>query len=116
MRATPVPAASRGQVRGRSQNRCERCGTPCQTGHWHHRRSRSVRDEHTHHACNGLWLCTTCHLWVHANPMAARAGGFILPRVAALPEQYPVQTPWGLRLHRCNGMYDLAPINETEQP
>jgi hypothetical protein len=52
---------------------------------WHHRRSRSVRDEHTHCPCNGITLCGPGnnhgdHGWAHSNPFEARAQGLIISR------------------------------------
>lgn len=78
MRATPIPQASRLAVQNRSQGRCERCGGPGH--HWHHRRSRSIRDELTHSPANGTLLCTFDHAWVHAHPKEAKIEGFIVPR------------------------------------
>jgi hypothetical protein len=72
----------------RDQSRCVRCGmmTP---GHWHHRRSRSIRDDITHSPCNGINLCGTCHDWVHAHPFEARAQGWIVSRYKD-PRQEPI--------------------------
>lgn len=100
-----IPDASRVSVRTRSHHRCERCGVPAPRGEWHHRRSRSVRNEHTHCACNGVWLCGTCHREVHANPVHARDTGFIVSRHIDLPGIVAVSTPWGDRLHDCGGGY-----------
>jgi hypothetical protein len=58
---------------------------------WHHRRSRSVVDECQHAVCNGMWLCRTCHAWVHRHPFEARRTGFIVSRYA-LPHDEPVKT------------------------
>lgn len=108
MRATPIPTRSRALVIARARDRCERCGVLMTVGHWHHRRSRSVRDDHTHCPCNGVWLCRGDHEWVHAHPMEARQGGFILSRVTAIPAVEPVETPWGMRLHSCDGTYKIT--------
>lgn len=71
-----IPAESRETVTRRDRGLCFRCGG---TGtDWHHRRSRRVRDEHTHCACNGLLLCRTCHKWAHANPRDAMELGYIV--------------------------------------
>lgn len=79
---TRIPEASYALVRTRDLWRCFRCGCPADPGEWHHRRGRSVVDEHRHEACNGLNLCSTCHAWVHANPFEARAKGWIVSRHA----------------------------------
>lgn len=86
---------------------------PAPSGHWHHRRSRSVRDTHTHCPCNGVWLCGTCHTWVHANPFDARSGGWIISRWATLPGTHPYRTPRGWVVAHCNGGSTFA---TTDQP
>lgn len=90
MKATPIPSLSRNLVVARDRSRCVRCGSPVRPGEWHHRRSRSVRDELTHQPSNGILLCQVCHLWVHANPFEARGAGWIVSRYA-LPDQEPVR-------------------------
>lgn len=75
------------------------------TGHWHHRRSRSVKDGHTHCPCNGTWLCPSCHEWAHHHPFEATAVGFIVSRFTTEPGDKPLQTPWGERLHDCTGQF-----------
>lgn len=88
MKATPIPTSSRKAVRERDRDRCVRCGGAGSA--WHHRRSRSVRDEHTHHPGNGVLLCKTCHDWVHGHPAAAMDDGLILSR----HEAEPCTRPW----------------------
>lgn len=78
MKATGIPHKSRDAVKARAMGRCERCGM--QGSHWHHRRSRSIRDAITHSPVNGVWLCSTDHVFVHANPRQAREEGFIVSR------------------------------------
>lgn len=80
MKATRIPEKSRVIVQGREQMRCALCGTPAMDGHWHHRRSRSVRDELTHSPINGVWVHPGCHDWIHANPFESRGLGFIVSR------------------------------------
>lgn len=75
-RATPIPTKSRVSLRSRSAGRCERCGMGA--AHVHHRRTRSIRDLHTHCLCNLVHLCSTCHVWAHAHPADARETGFIV--------------------------------------
>lgn len=103
--ATDIPTWSRRAVREREKDRCARCGAPIKAGHWHHRRSRRVRDEHQHHPCNGVLLCGTCHTWVHANPFLARKSGFIVSAHEPEPGKIPVDTVWGLRSHLCDGTF-----------
>ena len=103
-----IPDASRALVRNRSHGRCERCGVPTANGEWHHRRGRAVKDEHTHHPCNGVWLCGMCHREVHALPILSRDMGFIVSRHIDLPALVAVTTPWGIRHHDCGGGYTFT--------
>ena len=107
MKATPIPKRSRDVVRARDRHRCVRCQIPAPNGHWHHRRSRSIRDAHTHCPCNGVWLCPTCHAFVHAHPQQAREEGLIAPR-SANPQAVPFRTPLGWRLPDCDGGWTVA--------
>lgn len=75
---------------------------PSPHGHWHHRRSRSVRDAHTHCACNGVWLCAVCHSWVHSHPNEARDAGLIVSRYD-LPMTISFKTPLGWIRPDCLG-------------
>lgn len=72
-----IPTVKRRQVKERDGGRCTRCQMA--GAQWHHRRSRRVVDEHTHCACNGLWMCPTCHRWAHDNPITAKRTGQIIP-------------------------------------
>lgn len=92
-------------MKAREHHRCCRCGVPAPRGQWHHRRTRSVIDSHTHCSCNGVWLCATCHRWVHANPVKAREDGFIVSRFTLEPASRPVSTVWGVRWHTCDGTF-----------
>lgn len=76
-------------------------------GHWHHRRSRSVVDEHQHCPCNGVWLCSTCHSWAHAHPFEARTTGFIVSRHAQ-PSEHEVQTFLGTLHLKCDGLFKFT--------
>ena len=105
MAASPIPPAARRAVRERISGRCLRCGAPAPHGHWHHRRSRSVQDEHTHSPGNGAWLCGTCHTWVHAHPFEARATGFIVSRHTLDPGTQPVQSYAGWMLLDRSGAF-----------
>lgn len=98
-----IPQRSRNLVKGRDFGRCIRCagrGTA-----WHHRRSRSVVDEHTHCPCNGVWLCKTCHDWVHAHPFEARTAGWIVSRHVEQPSDEPVDSHFGTLLLMCDGLF-----------
>lgn len=108
MPATAIPEWARLIVKDRAGVRCERCGTPNPTGEWHHRRSRSTRGQHQHCPCNGVWLCMTCHQWVHAHPLMARLSGWIVSRHAERPQEFPVHTYIGLRFHDCVGNYEWS--------
>lgn len=83
-----IPDQQRSVVKVRDNWRCVRCGS--KGSEWHHRRSRSVVDDHRHCACNGVWLCKACHDWTHAHPFEARALGLIVSR-AAIPTEHPVK-------------------------
>lgn len=98
-----IPKIEREIVRGREKDRCIRCAVPSPSGHWHHRRSRSVKDKHQHCACNGVWLCSPCHQWVHAHPFEARQNGLIVSRHTNDPGIIPMQSAWGWRTHDCYG-------------
>lgn len=96
-----IPASSRQIVKARARGRCERCNGV--GAEWHHRRTRSVRDDHRHCPCNGVLLCSGCHQWVHAHPFEARQAGWIVSRHTVQPGLHPVHTLWGVRWHDCDG-------------
>lgn len=85
---------SRVLVRARDEHRCVVCGM--RGLDWHHRRTKSVHDEHTHCPCNGITLCGPGnnhgdHGWVHGNPFEARAQGLIISRhETRMPFEVPV--------------------------
>lgn len=99
--ATLIPPERRREVEERD-TWCVRCGGVRALA-WHHRRGRSVVDEHRHCACNGILLCTTCHRWVHANPEASRERGLIVNREMPVPGRVPVKCLDGWWLNLCNG-------------
>lgn len=66
---------SQEQIRERDMDRCIRCGQSDGL-HVHHRRLRSQGGPSTW--ANQVTLCTVCHSWVHAKPVAAHAAGLIL--------------------------------------
>ena len=98
---TQIPDLSRGLVTMRDRYLCVRCGM--RGTDWHHRRSRSVHNEHTHHPCNGILLCSACHRWVHANPFLARGSGLIVPRYVDHPADVSVDTYMGQMRLDCEG-------------
>lgn len=88
--ANPIPPESREAVEKRDAYRCVRCAG--KGSDWHHRRSRRVRDEHTHSPANGVLMCRTCHQWVHANPAKAKTLGLVLTQWEPDPASKPVRT------------------------
>lgn len=109
---TQIPTLSRALVRNREMGLCARCGG--RGAEWHHRRSRSVRDEHQHCACNGVWLCKTCHSWAHANPFDARSVGMIVSRYKS-PTESPIWTAdYGWVMFDCHGSRADAPPHLIE--
>ena len=84
---------------------------------WHHRRSRSVRDDHTHCPCNGITLCgrgntSGDHGWAHTNAFEARAKGLIISKHdQRLPFEVPVLTHNGWVLLGCTG--EVTPTDES---
>lgn len=99
-----IPTAKRQQVRERAKGMCERCSGPGY--HWHHRRRRAIKDDHTHCSCNGVLLCGTCHEWAHAHPQIARQQGWIVIASALQPGAAAVETIWGRRVLTCDGRYE----------
>ena len=97
----PIPASSRQSVSDRDRGLCVRCAGP--GADWHHRRGRSVKDEHTHCPCNGVTLCRTCHNWVHANPADAQEKGYIVARHIPDPDSIWVRAWWGWVSLSCTG-------------
>lgn len=74
-----------------------------------------MRDDHQHCACNGIWLCATCHRWVHANPFEARQHGWIVSRHQSDPSSEPVLTAqfgWVFLDH--TGGYEYVPEDLIE--
>jgi len=68
---------TREEIRMRDENRCAKCGRGGSL-HVHHRIRRSQGGQDTPE--NLITLCQECHRWAHTNPMAARRGGFLLPK------------------------------------
>ena len=92
MSAVPKPVAA--AVDRRDEYACVRCGhsLAVSSGSRHHRQRRAVGG---HHVANLVLLCgsgsTLCHGWVHANPAAARAAGWIVATWVKDPGDVPVQ-------------------------
>lgn len=107
-----IPTTVRLKVKIRDRFRCCRCGMS--GAEWQHRRSRSVRDEHTHCTCNGIWLCSECHAWVHAHPLLARIAGWSVSRSQRQPGLEPVDCiqHGGKVLLDCDGGF--APYEEGD--
>lgn len=99
----PIPTRSRQLVHRRDLGRCFRCGSPARSGAWHHRRGKAVPGQHQHCPCNGIWLCNTCHTWVHGHPFEARAKGWIVTRHQEFPGAEPAQSHFGVLLLDCDG-------------
>jgi hypothetical protein len=70
--------------------------------HLHHRKLRSQTGGGW--VENGITLCPSCHVWVHANVAAARATGLIVPSWAD-PEATPVLTWRGPGLLNTSGEF-----------
>lgn len=114
--ADEIPAISRIRVRVRDLQACARCFMPLEQGHWHHRRSRSIRDTHRHCACNGVWLCAHDHQWVHAHPFEARQVGLIVSRHTAQPGTVPFRRGDGAWiLPDCAGDKKIVEANDIAE-
>ena len=73
-KGNPIPANVRMTVDERDNRQCLRCGARSRAQH-----HRTRRREGGHAVSNIVSACDACHRWIHANPVAARAGGFIIP-------------------------------------
>lgn len=106
-----IPAKSRVLVRARDEHRCVVCGM--RGLEWHHRRTRRVRDDHTHCPCNGITVCgrgndSGDHGWIHTNPFEAQVHGLIISRYSPrLPFEVPMLTHQGWVLLGCEGQVTL---------
>lgn len=115
MSGNEIPHEARQLIYTRSDMRCERCGVSVtwNGGHVHHRQGRALRD---HRAVNLFHLCTDCHRWVHANPVAARSYGYIVSRHED-PADVPVMHYLYARVFlAANGDFLLAASKEGEAP
>lgn len=94
----------RAVVEKRDRGLCVRCtgkGTD-----FHHRRSRRVRDKHTHCSCNGIMLCRTCHKWAHSYPLDAQAEGYIVSQWQ--------ESPGFVRVRGWVGWLEMDCVGEAE--
>lgn len=66
-----------------------------------------MSDEHQHCSCNGIYLCRTCHDWVHAHPFEAKAAGWIVPRSNPEPGSVPATAHFAVLVLDCDGNYEL---------
>lgn len=85
-----IPTAVREAVKERQDNQCARCGN---TGAEHHHRMR--RREGGHGKENIVYLCSTDHRWVHANPKRAQEDGYIIPIHVTDISEVPIKTFMG---------------------
>jgi len=78
-----VPTRTRILVKGRADNRCERCSQykPLEMSH---RIARGMGGSKVGQDNPALYnaLCHACHAWVEANPLLAHAGGWKVDRGA----------------------------------
>lgn len=78
----------------RGHGLCEKCGENPPTDRHHRKRRRDGGDV----LSNLLFLCSTCHHWLHDTPESvtrARQLGYIVPALGiAEPDTYPV-LQWG---------------------
>ena len=102
----PIPTEARRLVRLRDFDKCVRCSGKAAA--WHHRRRRAVDDDHQHCTCNGILLCHTCHLWVHAHPFEARRFGFVVSSHESFPGNVPVLAYFSMIRLDCTGTYEWA--------
>lgn len=106
MAGNPIPQASRIVVGKRDHLLCARCSMKATD--WHHRRKRSVADEHQHCACVGVMLCRTCHSWAHAEPREAAGRGYLMAQFEREPWKVPHLRRGGWWTTTCDGL--LHPV------
>lgn len=112
-----IPKANRQIVQGRAFGLCERCLTATLFGDHHHRRVRGMggsKAADRHDPANLVWLCRPCHDWAHANPKAAAATGFLIPRSSGLsPLSVPITGVLGqVRYLDNSGQYLMEPSDD----
>lgn len=74
----PVLTTARLEVMTRANGACEARTVACggRGVHAHHRRLRSQGGSDD--AGNLLWVCATCHTWIHGHPAASYERGWML--------------------------------------
>lgn len=97
----PIPTRSREVVAERDRRYCVRCTGPGTD--LHHRRKRSVKDEHQHCPCNLVTLCRTCHSWAHSQPVLSGEQGLIVATWIDNPTDALVKAWWGWIRMECDG-------------
>lgn len=114
--ASDIPTQSRTLVRQRDADTCVMCLVVLGGGgHWHHRRTRSVNDEHRHCPCVGVILCSACHRKVHANPAASRLTGLIVSRYEANPSEIPFRSGPIWIFPMCSGSVHLVTATDLDE-
>lgn len=100
-----IPTRRREQVHDRDLHHCFRCGSKSSGGGVHHRRRRRVALGHDQHCpCNLIWVCRTCHEWIHKHPLAARREGWIVSASETNPAFVPTRFWNGQRVTlECDG-------------
>lgn len=82
-----IPSRVRKIVHERSNDQCSRCGN--RGSEIHHRQRRR---EAGHAVGNCVLLCSTDHKWAHANPVKAKADGYIVPPWEDDASAVPIKT------------------------
>lgn len=99
--------AGRPLLAARADGNCERCGQVFR-GEFedHHRllRSRGGGDE----LSNRVALCGECHRWVHANPLTATAGGWMLTASEEASQSLVYLRDWPCLLDNEGGFEELV--------
>jgi hypothetical protein len=97
--------AGRLAVAGRSQGRCEGCGSAGDL-QWAHRKRRSQCG--TWSPINGLHICDSCHRLAHAHPLIAQGLGW---EVGPLEEPADIAV-WILTVNRVGPGWHLLAIED----
>jgi len=65
------------EVKEKAHSICKRCWKYTEHGTSHHKASKGTRPDLRLDVSNGIYLCFTCHRWVHDHPRLAKQDGFI---------------------------------------
>lgn len=106
-KGNPIPTRTRTLVKQRDQGHCVRCFM--NGNQVHHRRGRSVSDEHQHCVCVCVTMCAVCHAWVHANPSLAMKEGWLVLRSETKPWAVPMNWFGDYAFLLCTGNASPAP-------